>query len=228
MLSGTVGVGDDEGFIFTGPDQLDSEASLFLAVDSTVQSLITLDDADLVNIEHLTLSNALHGLSAVNDSTGVVVSKLKISGHAGDGIRIETGSFLVSGTQIDSSGNAGHGIFSEEAVAILSNITANNNALSGVTVAGASDRVEDVQVNGNGESGLVIIGVVSSVQRVIANSNAKDGIFIQSPNVELSSSETVMATGTRLRTIRSISHKATESRFSENRPMFGCETISSS
>lgn len=189
VLSGTVGVGDDEGFVFTGPDQVGSDAKLSLAVDASDHPLITLNDADLMTLRHLTLNDALHGILAVNGSTGIVANDLNLSGHSGDGIRIETGSILVSANQINSSDNAGHGIYSADSVSILSNITANNNSMSGVVVSGASDRIEDIEVIGNGQSGLLSNGATTLVQRVVATSNELNGIDVRSAGVLISDSQ---------------------------------------
>ncbi len=185
VLSGTVGIADDEGFVLTGPDLEGSEASLSFALFNGTESLIQLDDADLVTINHLSLSGGFHGLHVTNDSTGIVATHLVASGHTDDGIRIDKGSLLAIGDNLTVSDNGGHGLVSENSIGTLTNAIANGNTRSGITVGGVFNMIEDAQVMNNGESGLVSTGTATLVSRVEASANGEDGIRVQGADTHI-------------------------------------------
>ncbi|MCA9137876.1 MAG: right-handed parallel beta-helix repeat-containing protein, partial [Planctomycetales bacterium] len=177
-LSGTIGIGDDEGFVLTGPSLAESSINLTHLVPGTDAALITLDDADFVTIQHLDLLNAKHGILAKNQSTGATFSDLNVSGHSSDGIRMESGSSFSVAERIDASNNDGHGIYTTGIATHINDIAAHHNGLSGVTVGGATLYAQDIQVHFNGTSGLVASGTIPAVQRVEANDNGVSGVAL--------------------------------------------------
>ena len=74
-VSGSVdlGLGLDEGFLLTGPTNTARVAELFPAIPGDrTRALVELNDADSVEVEHLTLRDAERGLYAHNGSADVV------------------------------------------------------------------------------------------------------------------------------------------------------------
>ncbi|MDV6028998.1 MAG: hypothetical protein F9B45_02590 [Phycisphaera sp. RhM] len=175
-LSGTIGIGDDEGFILTGPSLAGASADLVHLVPGTDAALITLDDADFMTIRQLTITNARHGIHAKNGSTDEVFENLTVSGHSSDGIRMEDGSTFSIADQITANNNGGHGIYTTAPANRVSHIVANNNALTGITIGGGILSVEDIQANFNGGDGLASTGAIPSVTRIETTDNGGDGL----------------------------------------------------
>lgn len=96
------GLGLDRGFTFAGPPQeATGTATLRPALSNNVnQTLIWLDDADLMQIRGFTLSGGRHGLLLTGGSTGLVAEDLRIVGSDLYGIRVEGGSAFFSLTDV--------------------------------------------------------------------------------------------------------------------------------
>ena len=194
-LSGTIGVGDDEGFILTGPTLAGSSVSLTHLVPGTNAPLITLDDADFMTIQNLDLMNAQHGIQAKNLSTDATFSELTVVGHSSDGIRMEDGSTFSVAEQVTASNNGGHGIYTTGVANRLSDIVANNNGLNGVTIGGAIFTVEDIQANGNSGHGLAASGSIPTVVHIETTDNAGTGLNLALVTSRISDVQSLRNTG---------------------------------
>ncbi len=136
VLSGNLEIADDEGFVLTGPTSSARVAGFRFANPLTVAPLITLDDADLMTIAHLTLSGAQMGLYLTDNSTDLIASYLTLTGNAQDGLRAVGGSSTESLDHITATGNAGDGLHIGGAAGVLTAITATDNRGSGLWVSG--------------------------------------------------------------------------------------------
>ncbi|MEX2185288.1 MAG: right-handed parallel beta-helix repeat-containing protein [Pirellulales bacterium] len=92
------GLGLDRGFTLAGPpEDATGTATLRPAVTNNVnQTLIWLDDADLMQIRGFTLSGGRHGLLLTGGSTGLVAADLRIQGSNQYGVRVEGGSSFIT------------------------------------------------------------------------------------------------------------------------------------
>ena len=98
-----LGLGLDRGFTMTGPTTADV-AEFITAIPGNVdQTLILLDDADLMTIRHLSLTGGRYGLHANNDSTALVAEHLVITGSDQHGVRIEGASNFTTLSDITVS-----------------------------------------------------------------------------------------------------------------------------
>lgn len=96
------GLGLDRGFTFAGPpEEATGTATLRPALSNNVnQTLIWLDDADLMQIRGLTLVGGRHGLLLTGGSTGLVADDLLIQGSNQYGVRVEGDSSFTSLTDV--------------------------------------------------------------------------------------------------------------------------------
>lgn len=161
VLSGTVGVGDDEGFIWTGPTDDSRTATLRHAHPATVAPLIELDNADLVTLAALTLPGGQYGVLANNDSTNLRLNHITVANSLADGIRIQDSSSATDLASIIAINNGGHGIY----------------------VSGDINGVCDSEITGNRQAGLYLPapGEVS-IQRNTLHDNAADGLYVRAPS----------------------------------------------
>lgn len=92
------GLGLDRGFTFAGPpEEATGTATLRPALSNNVnQTLIWLDDADLMQIRGFTLVGGRHGLLLTGGSTGLVADDLLIQGSNQYGVRVEGNSSFTS------------------------------------------------------------------------------------------------------------------------------------
>ncbi|KKL13362.1 hypothetical protein LCGC14_2526520, partial [marine sediment metagenome] len=160
VVSETAGIGDDEGFVWTGPTGEGRTAELWHANPLTVASLIELNDADLVTIRHLTLDNELRGLWVHNGSSRFTGEYLSVSGHSEDGILIE-GS-IAQDTEFTQ----------------LHYIVAQDNGRHGIYVDSPIDAVTDSLVGGNAQRGIYLTnqeGLLLADN--VVHDNGSDGIY---------------------------------------------------
>jgi Ca2+-binding RTX toxin-like protein len=103
-LSGLVdrGLGLDRGFTIAGPaEEANGIVTFRPAVSGNAnQTLIWMDDADLMTIRGFTLFGGRHGLLMTAGSTGLVAEDLRIVGSDQYGVRIEGGSAFTSLTDV--------------------------------------------------------------------------------------------------------------------------------
>jgi hypothetical protein len=159
LLSGSLGVGDDEGFTLTGSPDPAAPTALRHLLPETVAPLIELNDADFVTLRHLTLNNAQYGVLARNGSTQLSASHLVLTGHTDDGLRIEADSSAGALSHLVASGNGGAGVFLAGSFVALTDSVIRSNAHEGVSAANAANaRIEANEISGNARSGLVVQG----------------------------------------------------------------------
>ncbi|MBK8017635.1 MAG: right-handed parallel beta-helix repeat-containing protein [Betaproteobacteria bacterium] len=143
-VSGTtdLGLGRDQGFLLTGPTSALRVAELFPAIPGDrTRPLIELNDADGVEVAHLTLRDAQRGLYAHGGSDDLSAHDLITFGHALDGIRLETNSAGNAFFDLTSHGNGGAGIAIEGAAGSLTSSLAYENRGGGIVLRGPIDEV---------------------------------------------------------------------------------------
>jgi hypothetical protein len=161
LLSGGIGMGDDEAFVWTGPTDTSRVATLRHAHPATVAPLIELHDADYVTISHLTLNGAQSGIWAHGDSTELTATYLTVAGHSADGIRLDDTSTAAEFGNIVAANNGGYGIYASSSV-------------------GA---VHDSHVYGNRQSGVYLSSVGNvDVLNNLAHDNVQTGFYIHATN----------------------------------------------
>jgi len=151
IISGAVGVGDDEGARFTGPNP--SEPNYIVGMTATIDrgnpyadsTNIELNEADYVTLEYLTLTGGQRGLWVHNGSTNFSGDHLTVTNNAGDGLRIESDADFTSLEQITATSNGGTGIYVATPIGSLSDSVASNNGETGIFLTGQ----EGVVVEGN-------------------------------------------------------------------------------
>jgi len=137
-----LGLGLDHGFFITGPTTPARVAELLPAVTGDRSwALITLQDADDMRIERLTLRDALHGLHVTAGSSGLIARNLIITGDAGDGLRVEGGSAVTEFFNIRAQGNDGFGIYVHGTLTFMGRAGAIANEAGGIFLRGAIDQV---------------------------------------------------------------------------------------
>jgi hypothetical protein len=160
LLSGALGVGDDEGFTMSGSPDPAAPTVLRHLLPDTIAPLIDLNDADFVTLRHLTLSNAQYGVLARNGSTELSASHLVLENHTADGLRIEAGSSAQILSHLTASGNGGAGVALAGSFIALTDSVIRNNAREGVWAASAANaRIEANEISDNAYAGLVVQGV---------------------------------------------------------------------
>ena len=180
VLSGTIGIADDEGFVVSGVDTLQTEFALIDPLFST-SSTVILDNADYVSMQYLVLSDGYMGLYLNNDSTYFTGTNLVCNNNISDGIMVENESSLLSMTNIEASNNGQSGVrmLSGQLQPAFENITANDNGDYGVYAATAIARLKDSQASNNAETGFYLNGQQGiMIENVIAVGNANDGLAV--------------------------------------------------
>jgi len=87
------GLGLDRGFVFRGPAAADHTAQFVTAIPgNTGQTLVFMDDADLMDISGLTLTAGKYGLHVTGGTTGLTARDLTVHDNAQHGILIQGGS----------------------------------------------------------------------------------------------------------------------------------------
>ena len=157
VLSGRGDVGDDEGFVFTGPTDPARVASIHHAHPATVAPVIELIDADYTTLSRLDLSNEQYGILARSSSVNLVADHLRLVGNSLDGIRIEDGSTATS----------------------LEHLQVENNGRYGIYVDGAVDLISHCMVQSNGDDGIYVNSTTPTViQGSTVSNNAGRGIYL--------------------------------------------------
>jgi parallel beta-helix repeat protein len=160
VIGNAPGVGDDEGFVMSGPTAAGQTATLRYAnplVD--IAPVIELNDADFMSIDHIGTDGGTYGILVHNVSTNFVGSYLSASRAGLDGIRIES---TVSGSRLD-------------------HVTASANGQYGISIDGPIDQIFDSDVGFNQSTGIYLYGAGGGVTtRLEANKvhdNRGDGIL---------------------------------------------------
>ncbi len=180
-LSGTtdLGLGLDEGFTVRGPVDVSRIAGLFPAIPGDrTQPVILLDDADNMTISGLTLRNALRGLEVRNGSDGLALSYITVTGHAQDGMRVDTNAPFSTFRNLTAHGNTGRGIWIDGPIAGFTHGLAYSNTGDGIVIDGAIGVVSDSLVRDNGGVGLIVSGPGAG-SRVEANVAYRNNVGLQ-------------------------------------------------
>ena len=158
-VSGSVdlGLGLDQGFVITGPTNPAVVAELFPAIPGDrARALVELNDADSVEVAHLTLRDAERGLYAHNDSTEVAAHDVTAFGHALEGIRVETKAPESDFDRLVAHDNGAHGIYVDGQIRSLTSSTAFKNAAGGIYLNGGVEEVLGNVARDNGGYGFEI------------------------------------------------------------------------
>uniref|UniRef100_UPI00356593B4 right-handed parallel beta-helix repeat-containing protein n=1 Tax=Stieleria sp. TaxID=2795976 RepID=UPI00356593B4 len=183
LLSGVLGIGDDEGFLLTGPDP-PADATLRLYPVVSDNPLLHLVDADAVTIKNLGLVDAQNGILLSSGTTDVVLENLLVTGHSGDGIHGESGTSVTSLTNIQSNDNSGDGIEIAGVGSGVLNVVALRNGQSGLVVNGDVGVIEGLDASQNGGNGLRVTGAISRLSQWTANGNGLRGAHLNgSPGI---------------------------------------------
>ncbi|MBI1398269.1 MAG: LEPR-XLL domain-containing protein, partial [Betaproteobacteria bacterium] len=177
-LSGSIdlGLGLDEGFRMTGPTDVSRIARLLPAIPGTrFAGLVELNDADFVTVEHLTLANSGRGLYVHDGSDSFAASYITVTGHAFDGISIDTNAQFSDFSHLSASGNGGWGIWIDGPIRSLTDSAAFGND-SGIRVQGAVERVDGNQTYGNTNTGLSVAAQGNALVRSNLSWNNKVGV----------------------------------------------------
>ncbi len=174
-----LGLGLDEGFTLRGPSDVAKIADLFPAIPGNrTQPVILLDDADNMSISGLTLRNALRGLEVRNGSDGLALSYITVTGHAQDGMRVDTNAPFSTFHHLTAYANTGRGIFIDGPIAGFTHGLAYGNTTDGIVIDGAVGVVSDSVVRDNGGIGLYVSGPGAGA-RVEANIAYRNNVGIQ-------------------------------------------------
>ena len=111
VISGQIGVGDDEGATFTGPTDPSRVAQMDRANTNLGSTNIDINGGDYVTLEHLMLVGAQMGLWVHNSSTHFTGTDLTVANNSQDGIRIEADAAATVVDRLTAHDNGNTGIF---------------------------------------------------------------------------------------------------------------------
>ena len=104
-----IGLGTDRGFLFRGPSDPGRTAELTTAIPNNAsETLLFLDDADLMQVRFLTLTGGKYGLYATDGSTGFIGERLTVRDNAQHGILFDSASDFTLLKDITAHGHAGY------------------------------------------------------------------------------------------------------------------------
>ncbi len=176
-ISGNTLINDDEGATITGPTNA-SVASVF-HFNPTTGTLFEFNDGDNTTLANLTLTGSRRGVYTRNDSTGLTLQNLLISGTSLEGVRLESDSVDVIIENVSVSGAGSAGLFSGVRLLELSGGTFANNAGHGVNLALGAALVENNTFTNNTQSGLFINNSPATMLvRGNLSSGNENGIYI--------------------------------------------------
>ena len=199
-LSGSVdlGFGLDEGFLLTGPTDPAREAVLSpTTTTDRPWPLVELVDADFVSVAHFSLNDAQRGLYTHDGSDNVTVSHVTASGHALEGLRVETNAAAATYSDITVTDNGGTGLWIVGSVGELVRITAEDNAGDGVRVDGRVGLVHESVAQHNASMGFALFdaGPVR-VERVQASHNGIGiRLFTSAPSATIGNTDLAAGLG---------------------------------
>ncbi|MEL6105485.1 MAG: right-handed parallel beta-helix repeat-containing protein, partial [Planctomycetota bacterium] len=183
VVSNIVGVGDDEGFTWTGPDSPASGVADNLpAHPETDSAVVLLDDSDQTTLRYLTLRDSRYGVHARAGSTAFNGEALTLRGHSEDGIYIQDNSEFTTLLDTVSENNEGYGIHLDSAIDSISGGRIEGNADDGIHATNQADlTISDIAVLNNAR-GIYVENVFSTGQTLIENSeiagSSGDGLDI--------------------------------------------------
>ena len=177
VISGLTDLGDDQGFLVTGPTGVGSQGierrATFRFIDPTVvRPLVEVNDASFVTLANLSLLDAQMGVWLHNNSTQFVGTGLTLAHATLDGLRAETGASVASLSNLQVFANGGHGINISGGTGTIAGSQIYDNRLSGIVLVNPGQAaLEDNDVYGNA-LGLYGVAAVS-----ITNASALTTIF---------------------------------------------------
>ena len=168
VVSNIVGVGDDEGFVWTGPDlPAFGSADNLPAHPATDAPVVLLDDSDQTTLRFLTLRDSRYGVHARAGSTAFTGEALTVTGHSRDGIYIQDNAEFTSLDGVVSRNNAQHGIHLDSAIDTITGSLIENNAGDGINAIDQMDlTISDSTILGNAR-GIFVSNVFNVGQTLI-------------------------------------------------------------
>src|SRR5262249_49159493 len=134
VISGTAGIGDDEGATFTGPTD-PSKVAQIQALGFTSGALIDINQGDFTTFTHLTLAGGTqYGAMIRNNSTNNVLTYITKSGATADGINVDNTSTPLTLNHLDVSGNGANGLNIQGVFGGVSDSRVYNNLQTGILV----------------------------------------------------------------------------------------------
>ncbi|MDP6634998.1 MAG: right-handed parallel beta-helix repeat-containing protein [Phycisphaerae bacterium] len=156
ILSGDVGVGDDEGMRITGPTDPAKIAAIDRGNPYANMTNIELYDADYVTLAHLTLTGGNRGLWVHNSSTNFDGRHLTLSDNTLDGLLVETDAEDTTLDYISAYDNDRYGIYVMTPIDSLSNSLVHDNANYGIYLTGQDGVVIESSEIYNNSTGIYI------------------------------------------------------------------------
>ena len=117
-----------------------------------------------------------------------------------DGILLDNSGLAII-SNVDSSKNAGDGIFIDRCCNTLNAVTADNNGSSGIDIASDDSSLANIETNGNGGGGIFISQCCNLLVEGTANNNTGIGVQINSDDSFVVGSTMQHNTGIGLRMI---------------------------
>ena len=136
ILSGAVGVADDEGMVVTGPTDPAGIATIDRGNPYTNMTNIELSDADFVTLAHLTLTGGNRGLWVHNGSTNFHGHHLTLTDNTFDGLYVDSDAAFTTLDHISAYNNDRYGIYVATPISSLSNSLVHHNVSYGMYLTG--------------------------------------------------------------------------------------------
>jgi parallel beta-helix repeat protein len=193
ILSGELGIGDDEGATFTGPTNLARVAQIDRANPYAESTNIELYDADFVALRNLTLTGGERGLWVHNGSTNFTGENLIVGSNSLDGIIIESDAEASDVDALTAMNNGRYGIHIATQLASVSDSFAYGNGSYGMyleNLGGAIVMNNEVYDNGsygiyatNTTAGQIVVSINDVHDNVSRGISAWGDVLISSNDV---------------------------------------------
>ncbi len=176
------GIGSDSAFTIAGPTDPGSVAAFSFANSLLDPPLITLDNADFMNIQDLTLQGGTYGILAENNSTNLTITNVSLDDNAVDGLLVENSPNLtLENVAADYNGQDGILVESGSNVLDMGNLTVVGNGGDGIYINGTINALHNSLITGNKQNGINLTnpGLVTVQANTVSN-NGGDGILVNS------------------------------------------------
>ncbi len=175
VISPVADVGDDAGFVFTGPTDASRVARLSPANPLRPSPVLELHDADFTTLRHFELFGGTMGVWAHSGTTHLVAGHLNIHDNAMEGLRFDPvrdalGNRVDNGPVISDLGHTS---------LVRNGLSGGLGRRSGLYVDGLVDRLHHVTVTHSGDRGMELIrpGAARVEGSRIAH-NGGTGVFV--------------------------------------------------
>ncbi len=182
LISPLSGIGDDAGFVLTGPTNSGRVASFSPANPQYRPApVLELSDADSMTISHFTIFGGTMGLWAHDGTTNLVANYLNIhdnsqEGFRVDGVRNSFGIRIDSGTAVSELGNS---------TLVHNGFGSVSNHQSGIFIDGLIGRLHDTSVTYSGDRGISLIDPgAARIEANVSAHNAGSGLSIVNSEYE--------------------------------------------